>query len=330
MNANLPQSSSRPKDICWVVTDGKQGMENQALGLAEALNMEICIKRTKLRFPWSVLTPYFQLGLSACLSPQGDSLTTPWPRVLIASGRQSILPALSVKHASHNKTTVVYIQNPVISPKHFDLVVAPLHDQLTGPNVVVTQGALHRVTPTRLDEEKQKFPQFKKLPSPRIAILLGGSNRSYTFDETVAQSLATQLQKLQHTYQAGLMISPSRRTEKKHLQFFHTLLDKKTTAIWDGTGPNPYFGMLAWADAVFVTCESISMITEACSTGKPVYLLRLPGGDSKFESFHQNMVKQGYVRWFDGLFDPAPTTPFNETAFVAQKVKDLLGSRQQL
>lgn len=323
----MNDASTQNSKMCWVVTDGKPGMENQALGLAEALEMDIDLKRTKLRFPWSALTPYLQLGLSACLSPERDLLTAPWPRVLIASGRQSILPALYVKQASNQKTMVVYIQNPVISPKNFDLVVAPRHDNLTGSNVVVTQGALHRVTTTRLAAEKLLFPQFETLPSPRFAVLLGGSNRSYRFDETVAQNLATQLQRLQQTYQAGLLISPSRRTDKHHLDSLQSKLNPNTTYIWDTTGANPYFAMLAWADALFVTCESISMITEACSTGKPVYLLRLPGGDPKFESFHKNMVQQGYVRWFDGSFDFAPTNTFNETALVAQQVTNLLKSQ---
>jgi mitochondrial fission protein ELM1 len=329
MNFVLPQSSSQPTDVCWVVTDGKPGMENQALGLAEALEMEISIKRTKLRFPWSLGAPYLQLGLSACLSRHSDPLTAPWPHLLIASGRQSVLPALYVKQASNQNTKVVYIQDPVISPKNFDLVVAPLHDNLTGHNVLITQGALHRVTHTRLTAAKLLFPQLQTLPSPRFAILLGGSNRSYTFDDTVAHDLAVQLHRLQQTYQAGLLISPSRRTETHHIDILRSRLTPSNTYIWDNTGANPYFAILAWADAIFVTCDSISMITEACSTGKPVYMLRLPGGDPKFERFHNHMVQKGYVRWFDGSFNPSPTNTFNETAFVAQQVKDLLRSSRQ-
>jgi mitochondrial fission protein ELM1 len=303
-------------------------MENQALGLAEAVAIPYEVKRTKLRFPWRFLSPYFQWALPFSFSPQSDRLQAPWPDLLIASGRQSILPALYVKQASHNKTTVVYIQNPVISPTRFDLVVAPRHDKLQGKNVVVTQGALHRVTTSRLAAEKQKFAEFEKLPSPRIAVMLGGTNRSYTFDDQAAHNLANQLQSLQQTYNAGLMISASRRTEKSHIQILKNALDPQKTYIWDNDGPNPYFGMLAWADAILVTCDSISMITEASSTGKPVYLLRLPGGDTKFNAFHTDMTQQGYIRWFEGQLDLTQPNALNETADVAEHVKNLLRSRQ--
>jgi mitochondrial fission protein ELM1 len=199
---------------------------------------------------------------------------------------------------------------------------------LQGKNVVVTQGALHRVTSSRLANEKQKFSQFEKLPAPRIAVMLGGTNRSYCLDDQVAQELASQLQILQRTYNAGLMISASRRTGKGHISILKNSLDPQTTYIWDGEGPNPYFGMLAWADVILVTCDSISMITEASSSEKPVYLLRLPGGDSKFNAFHTTMTQQGYIRWFEGQLDFTRPPSLNETASVAEQVKNLLRSRQ--
>lgn len=31
--------------------------------------------------------------------------------------------------------------------------------------------------------------------------------------------------------------------------------------------PNPQMGLLAWADAFVVTADSVSLISEACSTG---------------------------------------------------------------
>ena len=40
----------------------------------------------------------------------------------------------------------------------------------------------------------------------------------------------------------------------------------------DRHNANPYSGFLALADSFIVTAESISMLTESCATGKPVYL----------------------------------------------------------
>src|SRR3546814_6488733 len=71
-------------------------------------------------------------------------------------------------------------------------------------------------------------------------------------------------------------------------------------ALWDGKGPNPYFGFLGLADAIVVTCDSISMVSEACSTGKPVLVARLPGSSRRFDSFFAGLEKQGLIQWFDG------------------------------
>ena len=48
--------------------------------------------------------------------------------------------------------------------------------------------------------------------------------------------------------------------------------------LWDGEGENPYFGLLGLADFLVVTCDSVNMVSEAASTGKPVYVADLPGG----------------------------------------------------
>lgn len=236
---------------CWVITDGKAGMENQALGLAEALDCVITVKRTALRAPWKWLTPYLRCGLKYSFSDKGDQLTPPWPQLVIASGRQSILPALYVKQANAGKTSLVYIQKPGIATSFFDAIIAPEHDRLTGPNVVLTKGALHRVTPARLAAEKAKFPQLE-LPSPRIAVMLGGANRAFKFDATVAKTLISQLQGLREKYNASLLISPSRRTDPAIIKMFQHAFPflghdgSGNCYMWDGRGENPYFAFLAW------------------------------------------------------------------------------------
>jgi mitochondrial fission protein ELM1 len=320
----MAEREKRQANTCWVVTDGKPGMKNQALGLAEALGGALVVKQIALRTPWRQFTPYLRWGLSSCLSSRGDQLMPPWPDLLIASGRQSILPALYVRRASQGKTFTVYIQNPVISPTFFNVVVAPKHDHLKGKNVISTQGALHQVTPARLAEEKNKF--FGHFPVPRIAVLLGGTNRVYRFDASVAETMVTQLKNLQHTYKASLLISPSRRTDTQALEILQKGLGQENVYIWDGQGHNPYFALLAWADVILVTCDSVSMISEACSTSKPTYLLPLPGEDPKFSRFHHSLLERGHVQWFKGNLDFSHPSlpPFNETILVAHQVQKLL------
>ena len=42
---------------CWVVSDGKPGMQNQCLGLAEAVGLPVVVKRISVRWPWTWLLP---------------------------------------------------------------------------------------------------------------------------------------------------------------------------------------------------------------------------------------------------------------------------------
>src|SRR5580704_5860795 len=145
---------------CWIVTDGKAGMESQCLGLAEALGVEPIVKRVTLRTPWRQLSPYFNMGLSHAYETGSDELAPPWPDILIATGRHSVPASLYVREESRRagtRTLTVQLQNPVISPSYFDLVVAPLHDRLSEPNVISTIGALHRVTRARLEADAAAF-----------------------------------------------------------------------------------------------------------------------------------------------------------------------------
>ena len=69
--------------------------------------------------------------------------------------------------------------------------------------------------------------------------------------------------------------------------------------LWNGEGDNPYFGLLGLADFIVVTADSVNMVSEAASTGKPVYVAALPGGSAKFWNFHQRLMEEGVTRAFE-------------------------------
>jgi uncharacterized protein len=295
---------SAPLPTCWVVTDGKPGMENQCRGLAESMGLQPVIKRIALRTPWRQLSPWLQLGLSSAFSKKGDAITPPWPDILIGTGRQSVPASLLAKRASGGRTTTIQIQDCALPPKNFDLVIVPQHDKLRGDNVLVARGALHRVTAEKLAGEAAKFaPLAAGFPRPLVAVLLGGNNGVYHFTPDVARRLAADLLKLQKDQGIGLLITPSRRTGEEATAILKEALTGSATVFWDGTGDNPYFGFLGLADAVIVTCDSVSMVSEACSTGKPVHILDLPGGSDKFAKFHEGLRRDGVTRPFAGKID---------------------------
>ncbi|NTU76558.1 MAG: hypothetical protein HGA90_01900, partial [Alphaproteobacteria bacterium] len=229
---------------CWVVTDGKAGMENQCLGVAEALGLGPKVKRIRLRSPWRQLSPFLRHGLEWAFSSKGDPIAPPWPDLLIATGRHSVPASLRVRRATMalgpKRTVTVQIQNPVIDPSRFDLVVVPRHDNLTGANVMTTRGSLHRVTPEVLQCEAEKFQrQLAVLPRPRIAVLIGGSNAVYSLTPREMAPLAQQLKEVAEATGGGLMVTPSRRTGIENLALLQENLKDVPSYIWDNTGPNP-------------------------------------------------------------------------------------------
>src|SRR3546814_16293814 len=77
--------------------------------------------------------------------------------------------AMAVKQASKGRTTTIHVQDPKASPRNWDLLVVPEHDRVRGPNVVVTQGAPHRVTQLKLRSGAEALRQeYEHLPSPRV------------------------------------------------------------------------------------------------------------------------------------------------------------------
>lgn len=313
---------------CWVVTDGKIGMENQCLGLAEAIGITPLVKRIKLRSPWRQLTPYLRLGKRFAFSRAGDPIAPPWPDLLITTGRLSVPAALRVRNASGRRTVCVHIQDPVIDPSRFDLVIVPRHDDKAGPNMMTTRGALHRVSPAMLAAEADKFrAQFAHLPRPWVAVLIGGANAVYQFSPREMLPLAEQLANLSRTMPASLLVTPSRRTGEANMVVLQAALLNTPHYIWDGTGANPYYAMLALADYVVVTCDSVNMVSEACTTGKPVYVIDLPGGSEKFARFHQAIRDDGLARKFEGKLETWKYQPLNDMELVAARVKQLLHTK---
>jgi len=316
---------SLAKQTCWVVTDGKVGMENQCLGLAEALSIVPVVKRIKLRSPWKQLSPFLRHGLAYAFSSDGDPIAPPWPDILIATGRASIPASLYVRRMSRQNggrgTFTIQIQNPIIDPSRFDLVIAPRHDTLSGTNVMTTRGSLHRVTAQMLKVEADKFlPTVAHFPSPRVAVLIGGSNAVYSLTSREMKVLSAQLRQIVE-YGGSLMITPSRRTGAENVDILRDALRGSQAYVWDGTGNNPYYGMLGVADIILVTSDSVNMVSEACTTGKPVFVINLPGGSDKFRRFHQAMQDDGMARPFKGQIDEWTYTPLNDMELVVDRIK---------
>ncbi|HKX07330.1 MAG TPA: mitochondrial fission ELM1 family protein [Stellaceae bacterium] len=313
--------------VVWAVHDGKIGMANQVLGLAEAVGYPVIEKAVALRAPWRHLALSLWLHPMAALKADGARLEPPWPDLLIACGRGVTALALAVKRASHGRTLWVQVQDPRFARRHVDLMVVPQHDPARGENVLLTVGSVHRVRSASLDAGRARFaPLFATLARPLIGVLIGGNNRVYRLTPEIAASLGRQLAALA-AQGFGIAITPSRRTGEAALAAVVEPLRSLPHFIWSGTGENPYLGLLAHADALVVTGDSVNMVSEAASTGKPVHVVPLEGGSAKFRRFHDLFRRAGVARDFTGKIERWSYQPLDDTERAAGEIRRLMSLR---
>ena len=313
----------------WVVSDGRAGMENQALGLAEALQRllpsAITVKRVRWRAGFDKLPS--ALKASWMLDPSADApfpkSGEDWPDVWIGTGRATLPLSLLAKRRSGGKTFVVQTQDPRWRTSAYDLVVAPRHDGIKGSNILSITGSPHRISPARLAEGAAAFADvLKPLPHPRVAVLIGGKSRAYDLPEAHAAALAEQIAGAIETAGGSLMLTYSRRTPEAAKAAMTGRLVHLPGLIWDGTGANPYFAFLHFADHILVTEDSANMAAEAASTGKPVHILPMVATRpaDKFARLHRDLRDRGVARPFDGRLESWTYEPLNETGRAARAI----------
>ena len=318
--------------VAWVLHDGKAGMRSQALGLAEATGFDLIEKPLNIRRPWSSLPPQLWPRSRGVVVEGGMRLRPPWPDLVIGCGRNTVVPALVIRRASGRRTILAQVQDPRLRHTEFDLLIVPEHDRLRGPQVIVSRGAMHRVTPARLAAEHSRFAtlnalRLNALRRPIVAVLLGGSSKAYRLGLRRLGEIADAIARMLRQSGGSALVTPSRRTGKEGTRLIEERLAGLPATIWDGAGDNPYFAYLALADAILVTADSVSMISEAAATGKPVHILELGGGNAKFARFHQSMRQAGITRPFAGHLETWSYPIPDDTARAGAAVRALVLSR---
>ncbi len=260
----------------WVLLGHKAGDNNQVLALAEALGWPYEEKR--LRYRRTELLSNLLLGatLSGIRRAHSSTLAAPWPDLLITAGRRNEPVARWVGKRSGGHTRVVHLGRPWAHPRSFDLVVTtPQYRVPPAANVLLNELPLHRVGAERLEAARRRWQSaLEGLPRPRIALMVGGNSGPYTLDTETAQRLAAAAQALADELGGSIVSSTSRRTPARAATALQTALERPGfTYLWSPRPQsNPYLGYLALADAFIVTGDSVSMLAEACATGKPVYI----------------------------------------------------------
>jgi mitochondrial fission protein ELM1 len=318
----------------WAVTDGRAGIEAQALGLAEAIArrapISLATKRVRLRTPWSWLPSALVPAPRNATTLDSDAIDPPWPDIFIGCGRASIPFAMGVREWSNGRTFVVQLQDPRVNPREFDVVVPPLHDGLEGQNVIPIVGACNRMTPDRLDQAVSEYAaiDLAELPSPRFAVLVGGKSKRQDISASRAREISDSLVAVQRETGGSLMVTLSRRTGNAARMVFSTWLAPHCAVFYENDGANPYPAILGVADHIFVTADSVNMATEAASTAKPVHILAVDGSAGKLERFHQSLARRGCARPFKGKLETWAYPPLLETDRVAAAVLTAWAARR--
>jgi mitochondrial fission protein ELM1 len=310
-------SGARPLRI-WAVSDGRAGIEAQVLGLAEAVARlkpaHIGVKRIGWnaglgRLPWRLIPPGARTG---------DAIAAPYPDIWIAAGRATLPLSTRMLKWGEGRTFVVQTQDPRGSLDRFDLVVPPEHDGLTGPNVFPILGAPNRITPEKLALDLARFADLlAPLPHPRVAVVIGGKSRAHDLPRDRAEALAAEIARAVEAAGGAILLSFTRRTPAPARAAMTAALSHLPGRIWDGSGENPYFAFLAAADAILVTEESTNLATDAAATGKPLFVLPLPGDSPRLRRFHAELQRRGLARPFVGDLTADPQAPLRETDAAA-------------
>ncbi|GBQ81475.1 hypothetical protein AA13595_0654 [Gluconacetobacter johannae DSM 13595] len=303
-----------------VVAEDLAGMRSQAFGLAARAGLSPFFCPVRARGLWGRLPAAWWPAPLRAIDPPVDPRTA---GLVFSVGGTGGAVGAALRRADRR---VVQIQNPRMRLDRFDLVIANRHDEIAGPNVLLSRTALHGVSPTRLAAARAEWrPRLAHLPRPLVAVLLGGSNGRFRLDVAGAAALTGQLADMMRRDGGGVAVTPSRRTGGDVCAVVRAGLSPLGGWVWDMQGDNPYLGLLACADAIVVTKDSVSMVSEAVASDAPVMIAELPGRSRRIGLFLRDLADAGRIRPFAGRMDIWPVHPLDDTGGVAEEMCRRLG-----
>lgn len=340
----------------WAIASYRAGENSQIFGLVSRLNVPSVVKRlayTRLAGPLGIARAVSVAGIDR---DRSDVLEPPWPELIVSAGVKNEPVCRWIRRQSGGRTRLVFLGRTWATRPNFDLVVTtPQYRLPREPNVLHNLMTQHGITRERLVTAREQFrDRFAELPSPRFAVLLGGDSGPYVFGPNAANELAVSLNRMLAQRGGSALVTSSARTRPEAIDALEARLDAPAHVhrFVPGGADNPYLGMLAHADEIVVTADSIAMLSEAAATGRLVHLFRLraagtPGADETpkarayalmmklgperlsrdLERFYSAFIAAGHGVW---LGDP-PRTPTGgavlEAEATAERVMSLLARR---
>lgn len=266
----------------WIVDAYRAGERTQLRALAEGLTWPCEIKSLRYRRFEMRTTLFRGSDLNGVDLAASDALAPPWPDLVLSMGMRNEPVARWIRDQSGGRTRLVFLGRLWSDPSHFDLVITTAQYRVPDrPNVLRNALPLHAVSPERLAEAAARWtPRLSHLPRPYLTVNIGGPSGPYAFGRRAAKRLLRDTVALAKARKASLLISSSARTPPSAIAAFAAQQDLPMQLYrWRRDDPdNPYLGFLSLADEMVVTADSISMLSEACATGKPVHMFDTGAG----------------------------------------------------
>lgn len=236
---------------------------------------------------------------------------------ILCCGSRMAKIGLMIKDQFLPNVKLIQILNPEKSMNKFDVILLPNHDakdfHSMYQNIIYYRGSLGVISLKSIEEDCKKnevvHTALSAILRPVIGIFIGGTSKHYNFDITTVKKLIDTIVRLGNSMQASLLISNSRRTGKLATQIIKkeiisdNLQKTYSCYFYDITAknsqPNPYMEFVNAADFFLVTGDSISMITELMSTGKPIYVFAEGRLSKKYQAFHSEIAVHLGIRFID-------------------------------
>ena len=304
-----------------LLTEGMHGMISQVEGMAKAINADFSHKIIRLSFPWNLIPPKFSPISSIVLKDRNYIVEEETPDLIISCGRKSVIPSILLKK-KNTRIFTIHIQDPKVSLKNFDAIIAPEHDNLNGKNVFSSKGAIHYIT--EMEIEKAKPYLVNKIKSKKIvSLILGGPNKYYKFDKD-------QLLKIFNTIKSDfvsmgykIIVIPSMRTPRESIDLAIKELGECGYVV-NKVDKQAYLSAYALADYVVVTCDSTSMISEAATSGKPIFVahMKTKRNNYRFKKFFDLFKKMGIIKDLGEKIETWSYNKHNEAQRIALELKN--------
>jgi len=304
-----------------LLTEGMHGMISQVEGMAKALNTEYSHKIVRLSFPWNLIPPKFTPISQIVLKDKIYITNNEIPDLIISCGRKSVIPSIFLKR-ENSKIFTIHIQNPKVSFKNFNAIVAPEHDNLKGDNVYNSKGAIHYVTNAEINDARQYLAD--KIKSDKIvSLILGGPNKYYSFKSGQIINIFNQIKSIFISNGYKVIIIPSMRTPKEIID----LAEKEMGScgyVVNKVDKQAYLSAYALANYVIVTCDSTSMISEAATSGKPIFVAHMKAkkNNYRFKRFFELFKQMGVIRNLGEKVETWSYNKHNEAQRIAIEIKN--------